>query len=200
MQWQRLLRPGTTPRHDWQAAVSSGRITPTAFERPLRVLVVDDSDVQRGLLAALFSADPDLEVVGRAVDGPEAIRHAATLRPDVITIDLRMPGMNGLEATRRIMQETPTPIVMVAAGISLDDRPLVSEALAAGVLAIVPKQLQAPAQVTAQLPDGSMIPLVWIVTPSVALGREFQYESPIGLPKGTRITATNGTFKVILRK
>ena len=70
----------------------------------------------------------------------------------------------------------------------------------ASVLAIEPKQLEAPGQVTAQLPDGSMIPLVWIVTPSVALGREFQYESPIGLPKGTRITATNGTFKVILRK
>lgn len=107
--------------------------------RPLRVLVVDDSETQRTILAALLDADPGLIVVGRAVDGPEAIRHAAMLRPDVITIDLRMPGMDGLEATRRIMQETPTPVVMIAAGVSPEDRRLAAEALAAGVLAIVPK-------------------------------------------------------------
>lgn len=92
---------------------------------------------RRKLLAALFDADPDLTVVGRAVDGQEAIRHAATLRPDVITINLRMPGLDGLEVTRRIMQATPTPVVMVAAGISPEDRRLASEALAAGVLAMV---------------------------------------------------------------
>jgi two-component system chemotaxis response regulator CheB len=112
--------------------------------RPLRVLVVDDSELQRNLLAALLDADPGLTVVGRAVDGPEAIRHAATLRPDVITIDLRMPGMDGIEATRRIMQETPTPVVMIAAGVSPEDRRLAGEALAAGVLAIVPKPAPGP--------------------------------------------------------
>jgi two-component system chemotaxis response regulator CheB len=112
--------------------------------RPLRVLVVDDSELHRLLLAALFDADPGLTVVGRAVDGPEAIRHAAALRPDVITIDLRMPGMDGIEATRRIMQETPTPVVMIAAGVSPEDRRLAGEALAAGVLAIVPKPAPGP--------------------------------------------------------
>ncbi len=111
---------------------------------PLRVLVVDDSELQRKLLATLFDADPDLTVVGRAVDGQEAIRHAATLRPDVITINLRMPGLDGLEVTRRIMQATPTPVVMVAAGISPEDRRLASEALAAGVLAIVAQPVPGP--------------------------------------------------------
>ena len=104
-----------------------------------RVLVVDDSELQRTVLATLLDADPELTVVGRAGDGPEAIRYAATLHPDVITIDLRMPGMDGIEASRRIMQETPTPIVVVAAGISPEDRRLASEALAAGALALVPK-------------------------------------------------------------
>jgi two-component system, chemotaxis family, protein-glutamate methylesterase/glutaminase len=107
--------------------------------RPLRVLVVDDSETQRTILAALLDADPGLTVVGRAVDGLEAIRHAAALRPDVITIDLRMPGLDGIEATRRIMQETPTPVVMIAAGVSPEDRRLAGAALEAGVLAIVPK-------------------------------------------------------------
>lgn len=129
------------------------RLALPPLDRPLRVLVVDDSEVQRGLLAALFNADPDLEVVGRAVDGQEAIRHAATLRPDVITIDLRMPVLDGIEATRRIMQETPTPVVMVAAGVSSEDRRLAGEALAAGALAIVPKPSPGPrgAQAAAEL-------------------------------------------------
>lgn len=111
---------------------------------PLRVLVVDDSETQRAILAALFNAAPGLAVVGRAASGQEALRLAATLHPDVITIDLRMPGLDGIEATRRIMQETPTPVVMIAAGISPDDRQLVSAALAAGVLAILPKPTPGP--------------------------------------------------------
>jgi len=111
---------------------------------PLRVLVVDDSETQRAILAALFNAAPGLEVVGGAASGQEALRFAATLHPDVITIDLRMPGLDGIEATRRIMQETPTPVVMIAAGISPDDRDLVSAALAAGVLAILPKPSPGP--------------------------------------------------------
>lgn len=112
--------------------------------RPLRVLIVDDSEVQRNLLAALLDADPGLTVVGRAKDGLEAIHHAAALRPDVITIDLRMPGMDGIETTRRIMQETPTPVVMIAAGVLPEDRRLAAEALSAGVLAIVPKPAIGP--------------------------------------------------------
>ncbi len=116
---------------------------------PLRVLVVDDSETQRAILAALFNAAPGLAVIGRAASGQEALRLAATLHPDVITIDLRMPGLDGIEATRRIMQETPTPVVMIAAGISPDDRQLVSAALAAGVLAILPKPTPGPRGVAA---------------------------------------------------
>lgn len=107
----------------------------------LRVLVVDDSDVQRLLLVNLLTTDPGIEVVGQAKDGPEAIRLTAGLHPDVITIDLRMPGMDGLAATRRIMQETPTPVVLVSAGISPADRQLIGEALDAGVLAVLAKPL-----------------------------------------------------------
>lgn len=120
------------------------RRSPLDPDRPLRVLVVDDSELQRNLLAALFDADPDLAVVGRAANGLAAIQLAATLRPDVITIDLRMPGLDGLEATRRIMQATPTPVVMVAAGASPADRQLASDALAAGVLAFVAKPAPGP--------------------------------------------------------
>src|ERR1051326_7585611 len=94
----------------------------------IRVLVVDDSATQRAWLVALMEHDPQLEVVGWASEGAAAVRAAARLRPDVITMDLHMPGMDGLEATRQIMQATPTPIVLVTADAS-SDRRLIREAL-----------------------------------------------------------------------
>jgi two-component system chemotaxis response regulator CheB len=114
---------------------------PAGESRRYRVLVVDDSAAQRGLLAALLDADPDLEVVGTASDGAHAVAVTAQLHPDVITMDLRMPTMDGLEATRQIMQHTPTPIVMVTASLARQDQHVVFEALQAGVLVIVPKPL-----------------------------------------------------------
>src|SRR5262245_44966442 len=123
------------------AGCCEGRCAPMIATpgRRLRVLVVDDSETQRSVLATLLGSDPELEIVGQAADGLEAVHRAALLRPDVITIDLQMPGLDGIAATRRIMEETPTPVVLVAAGVSPDDRRLAGEALAAGVLAIVPK-------------------------------------------------------------
>jgi two-component system chemotaxis response regulator CheB len=111
---------------------------------PIRVLVVDDSPSQRALLVALLEADPAIDVVGSAANGAEGVRLAARLRPDLITMDLRMPVMDGLEATRRIMQETPTPVVMVTASASRENQKLVFESLQAGVLAILAKPALGP--------------------------------------------------------
>lgn len=80
-----------------------------------RVLLVDDSAVSRRLIARILDVHGGFEVVGEAVNGEDAVRLVARLRPDVITMDIRMPVMDGYEATRRIMAETPTPIVMVSA-------------------------------------------------------------------------------------
>jgi two-component system chemotaxis response regulator CheB len=109
----------------------------SAGPKRLRVLVVDDSVTQRGVLIALIAADPACEVVGWAASGVEAIRAVARLRPDVVTMDFVMPEMDGVEASRRIMQETPTPIVMVTT--SGRDPGLAFKAIEAGALAIVPK-------------------------------------------------------------
>jgi two-component system chemotaxis response regulator CheB len=103
---------------------------------PIRVLVVDDSPLQRDWLTALLESDPQLEVAGWAAEGGAAVRAAAHLRPDVIAMDLRSPGMDGLETTRRIMRETPTPIVLVTAPVSAEDQRFMADALRAGVLAI----------------------------------------------------------------
>ncbi len=80
----------------------------------IRVLVVDDSAFMRHSIARLISADQDCEVVGTAVDGIDGIKRALELRPDVITMDVEMPRMDGVSAVREIMRALPTPVIMLS--------------------------------------------------------------------------------------
>jgi DNA-binding NarL/FixJ family response regulator len=80
---------------------------------PIRVLVADDHRLFRDGLRALLNSAPDLEVVGEAGDGEEAVAQAAVLQPDVILMDLQLPGINGVEATRRILHSKPRVNVLV---------------------------------------------------------------------------------------
>jgi DNA-binding NarL/FixJ family response regulator len=80
---------------------------------PIRVLVADDHRLFRDGLRALLNSAPDLEVVGEAGDGEEVVAQAAILQPDVILMDLQLPGINGVEATRRILHSQPRVNVLV---------------------------------------------------------------------------------------
>lgn len=82
--------------------------------KKIRVLVVDDSAFMRKVLSSIISADPVLEVAGEARDGREAVQQAEGLKPDVITMDINMPHMDGLQATEAIMSSSPRPIVIVS--------------------------------------------------------------------------------------
>lgn len=105
----------------------------------LRVLVVEDSAVTREYVAELLGEDPGLEVVAMARDGLEALDLVARLRPDVVLMDVHMPRMDGHEATRRIMESTPTPIVMMSASLDPSEVALSFETLETGALTIVEK-------------------------------------------------------------
>jgi len=105
----------------------------------IRVLVVEDSAVTREYLVHLLGQAPPLAVVGAARDGAEAVEMAARLRPDVIVMDVHMPRMDGYEATRRIMEQVPTPIVMVTASLSKEEMAISFKALQAGALTVVDK-------------------------------------------------------------
>lgn len=106
---------------------------------PIRVLIVDDSTSYRDLLQTILEDTPDMKVVGLAHDGVEGVDLAQTLKPDVITMDVHMPNMDGFEATRQIMASQPCPIVMISANVSQSERDLTFEALRAGALSIINK-------------------------------------------------------------
>ena len=81
---------------------------------PARVLVVDDSATMRGLITAVLNSDPDVNVVGQASDALEAREAIKRLNPDVVTLDIEMPNMNGLEFLDKIMKLRPMPVIMVS--------------------------------------------------------------------------------------
>jgi DNA-binding NarL/FixJ family response regulator len=82
-------------------------------KEPLRILIADDHPLFRNGMRALLAADPDTEVVGEATTGEEALEMAAALQPDVILMDLQMPGMSGIEATRSILHSSPHIRILV---------------------------------------------------------------------------------------
>lgn len=103
-----VVRRGVAP------AESTSDLAPEG-ERAVRVLVVDDSELMRRTLARLFDSDPDVRVVGVAAGGAEALELLPRLRPDVISLDLHMPGMDGITTLKRVMLTHPTPTVIVTA-------------------------------------------------------------------------------------
>ena len=105
----------------------------------LRVLIVEDSLTSSLLLKTILESDPAIQVVGTAQDGIEGLQKALELRPDLITMDIHMPGQDGFETTRQIMARVPTPIVIVSASADASEVRLSMQSLEAGALAIIPK-------------------------------------------------------------
>jgi two-component system chemotaxis response regulator CheB len=107
----------------------------------LKVLIVDDSAFFRNRISTLLAGEKDIEVVGTAVNGQEAVDKALALRPDVITMDVEMPVVDGITAVRRIMAEAPTRILMFSA-LTREGARETLEALDAGALDFLPKEMR----------------------------------------------------------
>lgn len=106
-----------------------------------RVLVVDDSGFFRRRVKEILEEDPLLKVIGDAANGQEAIDKAAELKPDVITMDIEMPVMDGIKATKLIMASNPTPIIMFSS-LTTDGAKATLDALEAGALDFLPKRFE----------------------------------------------------------
>ncbi len=106
---------------------------------PLRVLIAEDSATARALLVAILRSDPGIEIVGEARDGEEAVSMTVELKPDLVTMDVAMPRLDGFEATKRIMAEAPTPIVIVSSVVDVHAVDTGLQALRAGALSVLAK-------------------------------------------------------------
>ncbi len=104
----------------------------------VNVLIVDDSHFVCRTLASLLNSDPDIHVVGTASNGEEALKKVHELDPDVVTLDVEMPKMNGLAALKRIMAEKPCPVIMVSS-LTKEGAETTLKALELGALDFVPK-------------------------------------------------------------
>lgn len=109
--------------------------------RTIRVMVVEDSPTVRELLCHIIGSDPRLAVVGQAESAEAALERLESLQPDVVTMDIRLPGMNGFEATSLIMARRPTPVVVVSANVDSEELNITMNALRAGALAVVEKPM-----------------------------------------------------------
>lgn len=108
------------------------------MSNPIRLLLADDHAVVRSGLRLLLEAQPDMAIIGEAEDGEGAIRRTADLQPDVVLMDIEMPGMNGIEATRRIKAQSPRTAVLALT--MYEDDQYFFEMLRAGASGYVPKR------------------------------------------------------------
>ncbi len=116
------------------------RVSVVVSQNQIKVLVVDDSAFMRKALSMMLESDPGIKVIGTARDGEEGVEKVRTLKPDLVTMDIEMPRMDGLAALREIMKTCPLPVMMVSS-LTTDGASATLDALEMGAVDFIPKQL-----------------------------------------------------------
>ncbi len=160
----------------------------------VRVMVVEDSLVVRQLLVHIIARDPRLVVAAAVGSAEEALREIGRVQPDVISMDIRLPGMDGLEATRRIMAEHPTPIVVIADSIEDSSLKISMNALRAGALTVVEKPVGVSSAGYAGIADTIRTQLYIMSQVPVVRRRSFAWQ-PQGAPERPKPEAVQGLVR-----
>ena len=151
------------------------------MKKPVRVLVVDDSALMRKLIPGILERDQSIEVVGTAIDGHFALKKIEEMSPDVVTLDLEMPGMNGIDTLKAIMRRWRVPVIVVSSH-STAGANITLKALALGAFDFVAK----PQDVSARMPEISNELIKKIRAAAQSAGVQTQFlpvETPVG-PQG----------------
>lgn len=167
--------------------------------RKIRVMIIEDSDVVRMLLEEIISRDSRLEVTASVSNAEEGLRLLNTVAPDVISLDIRLPGMNGFQATKRIMSERPTPIVVVSASVEKEDLKISINALKAGALTIVEKPVGTTRANFQEMADQLCTQLAIMSAVKVIRQRRPPSPSPVARPSSPQAyqVRKNGAFGVL---
>jgi two-component system, chemotaxis family, protein-glutamate methylesterase/glutaminase len=147
----------------------------------IRLLVVEDSKTVQQALVEIFNSDPDIQVVGTANNGDEAVTAVTTLKPDVVTMDVNMPGIDGFEATRAIMASCPVPIVIVTGKMDPKESATIFQAMKAGALMVTAKPA-APGHPEHEESVRELVRSVKLMSEIKVVRRIFPKESAEGAP------------------
>ena len=172
---------------------------------PVRVLVVDDSSFFRRRLTEIFNSDTHIEVIGAAANGQEAMELVKKLKPDVVTMDIEMPIMDGITAVRKIMQTSPLPILMFSS-LTTDGAQATLDALEAGAVDFLPKRMEdisqdrevAKRQLCARVRLIGARGLKKVVAPTAAARPAMQKTEPSLVPRPTSTRARRGGYRLVI--
>jgi two-component system chemotaxis response regulator CheB len=162
----------------------------------IKVLVVDDSPVVREFLVYILNSDPDIRVSGTANNGEEALEAVKRYRPDIVTMDIHMPKMDGMEATRCIMETDPVPIVIVSGSADPHENTKMIRAMDAGALAVlhIPDGIGQPGHETTVR---EMIQTVKLLSEVKVVRRWSQKRGEPFLPSAVQVVSKSARVKVI---
>ncbi|MCE1253728.1 MAG: chemotaxis-specific protein-glutamate methyltransferase CheB [Anaerolineae bacterium] len=138
----------------------------------IKVLIVEDSPTLCLLIKSILEADPEIKVIDIAHNGEEGVLKTVTLNPDLVTMDIHMPGIDGFEATRRIMAQTPRPIIIVTSSLDQNEVKLSFRALEAGALVVIEKP-SGPNSPRFQQTSQELIKMVKLMADVKVVGRRF---------------------------
>jgi two-component system chemotaxis response regulator CheB len=148
---------------------------------PITVLIADDSAFMRTALRRMIESDPDLKVVDTAQNGLDAIEKAARLNPDVITMDIEMPRLDGLGALKRLMGENPKPVIMISS-LTQEGAEATMEAFDLGAFDCIPKQLSYASLDILEIRDQLVARIKAAAVSPVARRKRIQNSSPLPPP------------------
>jgi two-component system chemotaxis response regulator CheB len=163
----------------------------------VRVLIVDDSAFIRNTLTGMISSDPEIEVVGIARDGIEAVEKVVSLKPDIVTLDVEMPRMDGIEALRLIMSQYPVPVLMVSS-LTTDGAQVTLDALDLGAVDFIPKNLDDLSVNIVKIKESLIDKIKSIARRGIVHNPSIKKPQPLKMPKPSEYKSHRKTGVIVI--